>query len=164
MIHLKRWVAKLLGLVAWMFIPVSPVFLFLLFWKKTFLLDYAHTVKKMRIHVDAISNGPLEHYFADVFLRKKNIPVQIEGTCVQCGNCCLEKKCMFLEPLPENKFQCGIYSSVWRRFSNCNSYPLHADDIARYNCPSFTVAPIRLHMPAVMRESLDGNQLPNPLG
>jgi hypothetical protein len=51
-----------------------PPFLFLLFWKKTFLIDYAHTIEKMRIHVDAISNGPLEHYFADVFCAEKTFP------------------------------------------------------------------------------------------
>jgi hypothetical protein len=29
-----------------------------------------------------------------------------------------------------------------RRFSNCNSFPLHAQDIERYACPSYKVVPI----------------------
>ena len=144
-------------------IPVSPLLMFLLFWKKKFILEYSSSVKKMRIHLEAISQGPVLHFLEDVFLRNKNIPVQIQGSCVQCGNCCLEKKCFFLEPVGEDKFQCCIYDSTWRRFSNCNSYPLHAEDIERYNCPSFSVVPVRVRIHAETGEKSNGNQLTNPL-
>ena len=30
-----------------------------------------------------------------------------------------------------------------RRMSNCGSFPLHAHDIARYQCPSYFVAPAK---------------------
>ncbi len=148
--------------LGFVFIPLSPLVLFLFFGKKKFLLEYANTVKKMRIHWHAVSAGPVRHYFEDVFLRNKNIPVQIQGTCVQCGNCCLNKQCVFLEPVAEDKFQCGIYSSPWRRFSNCNSYPLHHEDIARYNCPSFSVIPVRINRLAEEQTALNRDQLPNP--
>jgi hypothetical protein len=58
---------------------------------------------------------------------------------VQCGNCCLNRQCAFLEPIADGKFQCGIYGSYLRRFSNCGSFPLHAQDIERYQCPSYFV-------------------------
>jgi hypothetical protein len=157
-----RWASRLLGLLVALWVPLSPLFLFVLFGQKKFILEYKNTVKKMRIHLTAIGDGPVKHYFEDVFLRKKNIPVQIQGSCVQCGNCCLNKQCVFLEPVAEGKFQCGIYSSPWRRFSNCNSYPLHAEDIARYNCPSFSVAPVRMPVSGLQAKPLNGNQLTNP--
>ena len=68
------------------------------------------------------------------------MPVAIHGECIQCGNCCLNRRCAFLEPVAGDKYQCGIYSSYLRRFSNCGSFPLHAHDIARYQCPSYYVA------------------------
>jgi hypothetical protein len=157
---------RLSQLIVWVIsvlIPVSPLVMFLLFGEKKFIVAYSDSVKKMRIHLQALSEGPVLHFLEDVCLRKKNIPVQIQGSCVQCGNCCLEKKCFFLEPMGEDKFQCGIYDSVWRRFSNCNSYPLHAEDIERYNCPSYSVVPVRLRIHAATGEKSTGNQLTNPL-
>ena len=135
---------RLSQLIVWVIsvlIPVSPLVMFLLFWKKKFIVEYSDSVKKMRIHLQALSEGPVLHFLEDVCLRKKNIPVQIQGSCVQCG----------------------IYDSVWRRFSNCNSYPLHADDIERYNCPSYSVIPVRLRIHPETGEKSNGNQLTNPL-
>jgi len=61
------------------------------------------------------------------------------GECFGATN----KRCAFLEPVAEDKFQCGIYGSFMRRMSNCGSFPLHAHDIARYQCPSYFVAPAK---------------------
>ena len=62
----------------------------------------------------------------------------------ECG---LHQLCvMFLEPIGDQKFNCGIYGSVWRNFSNCKSFPLNRNDIERYKCPSYFVtgeAPIQ---------------------
>ena len=81
----------------------------------------------------------MEHYFRDVFLRVKQVPVTVYGECVQCGSCCLNKRCAFLEPIDGGKYQCGIYGTYLRKFSNCGSFPLHAQDIERYQCPSYFV-------------------------
>jgi hypothetical protein len=77
----------------------------------------------------------------------RQIPVEIHGSCIQCGNCCMEHRCAFLEPISDNTFSCGIYNSYWRRFSNCSSFPLNQNDIDRYACPSYFVSsriPVRL--------------------
>lgn len=129
--------------ISYLLTPLLPLILFLLFWKKDYVFRYTHSIKKIRIHLRAISNGPVRHFLTDVFLRAHHIPAQIEGSCVQCGSCCLNKQCFFLTPVADDKFQCGIYGSFWRRFSNCNSYPLHAEDIERYACPSYSV--VRIH-------------------
>ena len=134
-----KYFSKSFLFLAFLLTPVLPLFLFVLFWDKKIILQYAESLRKIRIHLEELSKGPVKHYLEDVFLREKNIPVQIQGSCTQCGNCCLNKQCFFLKPVDNNQFQCGIYDSFWRRFSNCNSYPLHAHDIERYACPGFSV-------------------------
>ena len=116
-----------------------PLIVALLLMDQRFVANYGDQIKKFKIHFRALSKGPVTHYFSDVFLRFKQVPVTVYGECVQCGNCCLNRQCAFLEPIDGDKFQCGIYKSYLRRFSNCGSFPLHAQDIERYQCPSYFV-------------------------
>jgi hypothetical protein len=53
----------------------------------------------------------------------------------------MERRCAFLEQVDKDRYQCGIYNSVWRRFSNCGSYPLNQHDIDRYACPGYYSVP-----------------------
>ena len=145
-----KYFSKLFFFVASLLTPVLPFVLFLLFGDKKIILNYADSLRKIRIHLEELSKGPVTHFLEDVFLREKNIPVQIQGACTQCGNCCLNKQCFFLKAAEDDKLQCGIYGSFWRRFSNCNSYPLHAHDIERYACPGFSVihlTPVKIYRP-----------------
>jgi len=117
--------------------PLMPGIVALLLWDRRFVKDYRVHRAKFKVHFKALSKGPVEHYLSDVFLRFKQVPVTVYGECVQCGNCCLNRQCAFLEALEGGKFQCGIYGRYLRRFSNCGSFPLHAHDIERYQCPSY---------------------------
>ncbi len=123
-------------------LPIAPICASIVFWRRKYILDYAGFIQKMRIHIGALQEGPAQHYFEDVLGRAKAVPVEIGGSCVQCGNCCMDKRCMFLEPTPEGRYQCGIYHSPFRRLSNCGSFPLNAYDIERYACPSYHVIEI----------------------
>ena len=114
----------------------------MVFWQKHFFINYIQTLKKIGRHLKAMREGPALHYFADVMGRASQIPQVMGGSCVQCGNCCMNKRCMFLQPIADDKYQCGIYSSPLRRFSNCGSFPLNAYDIERYECPSYFVISI----------------------
>jgi hypothetical protein len=141
-----RWIHRAIRLAAKGFssaclflVPVLPPVMALLLWDRRFIKDYRAQRAKFQIHFKALSQGPVEHFFNDVFLRFKHVPVTVHGECVQCGNCCLNRQCAFLEPIADGKFQCGIYGSYLRRFSNCGSFPLHAHDIERYQCPSYFV-------------------------
>lgn len=120
-------------------IPVMPVIMSILLVDSQYIRNYKQSIEKFKRHFNALRQGPVQHYLSDVLLKYKNIPVSIEGECIQCGNCCLNKQCAFLESVGEDKYQCGIYTSMLRRFSNCNSFPLHAQDIERYACPSYKV-------------------------
>ena len=140
------WRARFSSLVAWMFnslclllLPVMPVVMTILLRDLRFVRNYRVYLRKFVVHFQALREGPVQHYLADVFLREKQVPAHIEGECIQCGNCCLDKRCAFLEPVGEGKLGCGIYGTYLRRYSNCGSFPLHAHDIARYQCPSYFV-------------------------
>jgi hypothetical protein len=91
----------------------------------------------MLVHIAALRRGPAIHFFRDVLGQVSNIPDEIQGECVQCGNCCMNHQCAFLEKIADEKFQCGIYHSPFRQFSNCGSFPLNGHDIERYACPSY---------------------------
>jgi len=140
------WRHRLISLAARTFsstclllVPAMPLAMAVLLMDRRFVTDYRAQRAKFKIHFQALSQGPVEHYFNDVFLRFKQVPVTVYGECVQCGNCCLNRQCAFLKPIADGKFQCGIYGSYLRRFSNCGSFPLHAQDIERYQCPSYFV-------------------------
>ena len=120
-------------------LPLTPLCATLLFGRLKYLRDYTGFVRKMRIHIAALREGPAQHYFEDVMGRASAVPAEIAGSCVQCGNCCMDKRCVFLEPIDDGRYQCGIYHSLFRRLSNCGSFPLNAHDISRYACPSYHV-------------------------
>jgi len=133
-------------------LPLMPLFASILFMRSKYVLQYRTTLRKVRVHIAAIKEGPAQHYFRDVMGRSPSVPQEIRGECVQCGNCCLDRRCAFLEAVEDNKFQCGIYHSPFRKFSNCGSFPLNQRDIDRYACPSYTattpvVIPIHVDRP-----------------
>ena len=123
--------------------PSLPLVAALLFWKKDYVLNYQQALKKIKIHVRAISEGPLQHYFQNILFFNDKVSEPIAGHCSQCGNCCLNRQCFFLEQSEPDKYICGIYNSPLRRFSNCSSFPINSHDIERYQCPTYSV--IRLH-------------------
>lgn len=123
----------------YLLLPLLPLLASVAFLRSKYLVQYRRTLKKMLIHIKALSEGPVHHYFQDVAGRQTSIPAEIRGDCTQCGNCCLDKRCVFLEKTGDEKYQCGIYHSPLRRFSNCGSFPLSAHDIERYDCPGYVV-------------------------
>jgi hypothetical protein len=143
-----RAVSKAYLYCLYCFLPVMPLLAGIVFGKRRFVTQYRQTFLRCVVHVRALAEGPALHYFTEVAGKIAQVPGQMQGSCVQCGNCCMEHRCVFLEPMGERKFGCGIYNSYWRRFSNCGSFPMSQHDIDRYACPSYYVdeeAPIRFH-------------------
>jgi hypothetical protein len=122
-------------------LPLLPLMAAIVFLRFRFIRNYAGTLRKMRVHLNAMRQGPVQHFFTDVVGRESTVPAEIRGSCIQCGNCCMERRCAFLEQVADDKYQCGIYHSMWRRFSNCGSFPLNQHDIDRYACPSYYTVP-----------------------
>jgi hypothetical protein len=134
---IKHLPAESLLLLAKFAMPILPIFFGLIFLKPKYIAHYGETLRKLRIHHHALSQGPVHRYFESIFKRRINQSDQISGSCTQCGNCCLNQQCVFLEPIENGKFQCGVYTSPFRRFSNCGAFPISGEDIARYDCPGY---------------------------
>lgn len=149
--RLARLAAGALLGAAYISVPIAPLLASAVFWRKKYVLNYRNTMLKAVRHIRAMQRGPALHFFRDVAGQVQQVPEHIKGECVQCGNCCMNHQCMFLEPTGQDQFQCGIYHSPLRKASNCGSFPLHRQDIERYSCPSYFVAPapqqavIRIH-------------------
>lgn len=126
--------------VFYLLLPCLPLVASVVFWRSRYVLQYGQTLRKIHIHLQAMRRGPAVHYFEDVQGRATQVPQDIQGECVQCGNCCMDHQCIFLDQIDDTRYQCGIYHSPLRRFSNCGSFPLNANDIERYACPSYFLA------------------------
>ena len=146
--HLARSVS-LLTLGFWrLLLPVLPALAALAFLNGKYHREYRLTLRKLRVHMQAVGEGPAERFIRTALgARQPDPDVRISGHCVQCGNCCLNHRCAFLEPRGEGIFQCGIYTSPLRRFSNCAAFPVDAQDIARYACPSYVAVRVQHPVP-----------------
>ncbi len=133
-------IAQLYLFSLYLVLPLMPLLASILFMRSKYVLEYRDTIRKVRIHIAALKEGPAQHYFHDVMGRGSEVPQEIHGECVQCGNCCMDRRCVFLEPIGSEKYQCGIYHSPFRKLSNCGSFPLNQWDIDRYACPSYTAS------------------------
>ena len=150
-------ITRIVVYLAYFLLPIWPFLMAIAFSKYKFIFNYRATLKALVIYFEALKAGPIEHYLLDVAAVKSVIPANIQGTCIKCGNCCLDKKCVFLEQESENEYICGIYSSPLRKFSNCNSFPLDARDIERYSCPSFSVVPVDQSQSSVFKTEYKTN-------
>ena len=163
---MRRFLARLAGATyiggMYLFLPAMPLLASLVFWRRKYLVRYFHTLRKTRTHIAAMRKGPAVHYFRDVLGQVSQVPETIEGECIQCGNCCMNHQCMFLEKVDEKKYLCGIYHSPFRTMSNCGSFPLNRYDIDRYECPSYFVpqavpAVIQFHPRNLPRSGYSGS-------
>jgi hypothetical protein len=66
---------------------------------------------------------------------------RIVGACTHCGNCCLNRSCLFLEFDDAGRSRCHIYGSRFWGLLNCSRYPESRNDIELYRCESFTAVP-----------------------
>jgi hypothetical protein len=141
-------ISQLYLLTLYLVLPAMPLLASILFLRVKYVREYRDTLRKVRIHIAALKEGPAQHYFLDVMGHKSEVPQEIHGQCVQCGNCCMDRRCVFLEPMGNDKYQCGIYHSPFRKFSNCGSFPMNQWDIDRYACPSYTASVVIPIVPA----------------
>ena len=134
-----RFTGTVFILLLYLILPLLPLLATVLFARWRFTREYKTTFLKLLVHIAALRRGPAIHFFRDVLGQVSSIPDEIQGECVQCGNCCMNHQCAFLEKIGDAKFQCGVYHSPFRQFSNCGSFPLNKYDIERYACPSYFV-------------------------
>lgn len=123
-----------------LFLPLGPLLLTLATGKKKFVLNYFLTLKKTVIHLrELMTKGSVMRFFESHLADDNGPAAEIGGHCNRCGNCCLNRKCLFLEQHGENHYLCGIYGSPLRKLTNCGEYPISQRDIDLYACPTYYV-------------------------
>jgi hypothetical protein len=134
-----KYLSHFILLMAARLIWLMPLVMGVVFLKPKFVINYKESLRKLRIHHNALSQGPVKRYIESLYKSRLNQSDQISGSCTQCGNCCLNQQCFFLEPMADGKFQCGVYNSLFRKFSNCGAFPISSEDIQRYECPGYVL-------------------------
>jgi hypothetical protein len=126
--------------VALIVLPIAPFALALITSKRRFALEYYTSVKRCLTHLGALwENKSVERYVVSLLRRSPSKPrTPIAGHCTRCGNCCLDRRCLFLEK-SGTEFLCGIYGHWLRDLTSCGAYPISQQDIDLYACPTYYV-------------------------
>lgn len=122
-------------------LPLSPLLLSLSTGKGRFTRNYFRTIVKLLDTLDAMrERRSVERYVESLlFISRAPQAKRIGGFCNHCGNCCLDRRCLFLEQAGEDRYFCGIFGTMLRRFTNCGAYPINQEDIDLYACPTYYV-------------------------
>jgi len=105
-----------------------------------YVTRYAQSILVVIAHIRASyrTHALARHLVRNLVPRGAARPV---GSCTHCGNCCLEKSCIFVEFDPAGHSSCRIYGTRLWKLLACGEYPVDAQDIELYACPSFSVPP-----------------------
>lgn len=121
-------------------LPILPLLISLLTGNRRYLRNYYQTITKLLDTFDALrEHRSLERYVQGRFAGSTPAQRKIGGSCSHCGRCCLNRRCLFLEREGEDKYFCGIFGSKLRELTSCAAYPINAQDIDLYACPSYYV-------------------------
>ena len=143
------------GLFAGIFLtlPLWPPMLTIMTGQMKHTRRYFRTIRKGFTHLHALIKMRSVHRY---FSGEGNKPVQqaaekIGGLCIRCGQCCLERRCMFLEKQSDTEYLCGIYGTWLREHTHCGAYPINQTDIDLYKCPTYFVIKPVPSSPAAQR-------------
>ena len=145
--------AVLLATMA-LLLPLAPFACAVLSGQMRFLWRYAKTIEQSANSLRAL-------YRADVIARnferafiERLLPAQVrqhralhdgvQGDCTHCGQCCLDRHCVFLDWTAAGLSRCSIYNNRFWKLTSCGKYPIDSRSIAVYDCPSFKAIPVRV--------------------
>jgi hypothetical protein len=141
--------AVVVVVLGWLALPLLPFAASAIARDWSYLRHYPRTLVRIAAHIagtwrsDAVSRAWLLRFDPGA---AKPAGTRVVGQCTHCGNCCLHKRCVFLEFDADGRSFCRIYGGkVWRQLP-CGAYPVSQLDIDLYACPSFHTVP-ELTMP-----------------
>ncbi len=120
-------------------LPMLPFLAALIARDRRFVLQYFKSVSRIYLHIRALHRSHAIERFVVNGRHARTGPKPV-GTCTHCGNCCLDRRCVFLQFDAGGQSSCQIYGgSVWKALA-CADYPKSQVDIELYQCPSFKPA------------------------
>jgi hypothetical protein len=126
-------------------LPLAPWACAVLSGRGHYLLQYRATVARSARHLRGLAQARV----VSRNLQRKLAPqdsgaASIEGSCTHCGRCCVNRSCVFLDWRADGSSHCSIYNNWFWKLTSCGSYPVDAQSIETYGCPSFKAIPIRV--------------------
>jgi hypothetical protein len=130
-------------LTGWVLLPALPFLAAAIARDRDYVRRYPASLVQLARHIRATWRGRvltriLLRKFEPTALRQ---PQRIVGSCTHCGNCCLYRSCVFLRFDAEGRSSCRIYGTQLWQGLTCGKYPVDAEEIDLYACPSFTAVP-----------------------
>ena len=125
-------------------LPLAPIACAAIAGRWHYLRHYASTFKHAACTVRALKQSRVIARNLELALNQPSLTHRIEGACTHCGRCCLNSDCVFLSWTADGSSNCSIHNNWFWKLTSCGSYPVNAQSIAVYDCPSFKAIPIRL--------------------
>ena len=120
-------------------LPILPFFAALIAGDGRFVVHYFKSMSRIIAHIRALRRSHAIARFVISGGRSHSGPKPV-GACTHCGNCCLDRRCVFLQFDAGGQSSCQIYGgAVWKALA-CAEYPKSQIDIELYQCPSFKPA------------------------
>lgn len=126
--------ACLIALVVWS--PFMPLLASAHTHDLTYLRHYGASVRQALRHAQAMRRAQVLSRNL-MRTRYEVAHTYVTGECTHCGRCCTFNACVFLEQRDDGRTQCAIYGTRFFKLLSCGDYPMTAEDIAVYDCPSF---------------------------
>jgi hypothetical protein len=139
--YFARGVELAIVIVGWALLPLLPLLAAALTRDVQYARRYPATLLQVTRHIRATWRG---RALSRMLVRKlepaPGRPQHIAGSCTHCGNCCLYRSCVFLRFDEAGRSSCRIHGTrLWKQLT-CGEYPVDADEIDLYRCPSFTAS------------------------
>jgi hypothetical protein len=133
-------------------LPLAPLTCALLSGRWHYVRQYRATVARSAHYLRALGQARV----VSRNLRRKLAPhvpaaESIEGSCTHCGRCCVNRSCVFLGWHENGGSHCTIYNNWFWKLTSCGSYPVDAQSIETYGCPSFRAVPIKVKVVARLK-------------
>lgn len=126
-------------------LPLSPITCALLSGQPSYLRQFRGTFIKSARYTRALKRSRVISRNLQRKLTASTGKTEIiQGSCTHCGQCCVDRSCVFLQWSDTGTSQCAIYGNWYWKQTSCGSYPIDGESIAVYDCPSFKSIPIKV--------------------
>ncbi len=126
--------ASMMGLM----LPLAPIAASVIARDGSYLRRYGATTAKAAGHLQGQVRSRAFSRYLLYDANTASTADTVVGQCTHCGNCCLHRRCIYLDWSPAGDSRCRIYNSPFWKALACGRYPESRQDIQLYACPSFT--------------------------
>ncbi len=147
-----RFLARLIDLATrmamWLLLPLGPLAAAIIARNGDYLRLYPRSLRASVRHLRGLGRGQPIRRAVERWLASDDAASatreMVSGACSHCGQCCLQRACIFLRHDETGHSRCEIYNSRFWSLLPCGDYPVSASEIAQYGCPSYSARTVRI--------------------